>query len=58
MIQRCQEPCFALEPPRELRIEVPPLSQQLERHVAPQPYVTGAINFAHSADAYELDDLV
>ena len=54
MIQRREHLRFALEPREPIRIGRERLRQDLERDVAIQPRVAGAIHLAHAARADEL----
>src|SRR5262245_6823646 len=58
MIERSQELCLALEPREALGIERKAFRQDLDRDVAIQFRVTGAIDLAHSTRAERRDDLV
>jgi len=58
MAQRGQQPCLALETRQPLRIERKCRRQHLDRHIAPQPRITGAENFAHATGAKRGDDFV
>jgi hypothetical protein len=51
MIQAGQHACFPLEARQPIRIGGKRLRQYLDRDVAPEPGVTGAVHLAHSAHA-------
>ena len=58
MIQRRQRLRFALEPREPVRIGGKELRQDLDRHVAIELRIAGAIHLAHSARADGLRDFV
>ena len=58
MIERRQELGFALEAGHALGIAGEGLGQDLQRDVAIEASVAGAVDFAHAAGAEERDDLV
>jgi hypothetical protein len=53
MIERGQEPRFAREPRQALGVAGKRRWQDLDRHVAPELFIVGAIHLAHAADADE-----
>jgi len=58
MIQRRDRAGLLLESPHALAILRERLGQNLEGHVAPEPCITGAVDFAHPAGADRGDDLI
>ena len=58
MIERGQRLRFALEPVESRRIAGDRGRQHLQRHLATEPEVGGAIDFAHSAGAEHGSDPV
>ena len=58
MRQRCHGARFLLEPPQAIGIGAGSLRQHLDRDVAPEAGVTGAVDLAHATGAKRGDDLV
>ena len=58
IVQCRQRPGLALETSQALRIRCHAGRQDLDRHVAIEARVTGAIDLAHSAASNQLDDVV
>ena len=58
VIERGERFRFTLEAGEALRVVDERLREDLERHVAAQPRVAGAIHLAHAPDAEEREDLV
>jgi hypothetical protein len=53
-----EEPALALEARTEVRSLCQPRGQRLERHLAREPRVAGAVHLAHTAGAEQPEDLV
>jgi hypothetical protein len=58
MVQCRYCPRFLLEPPQPLRISRERLRQNLDRHIAAQPSVAGAVDLTHSARSNQRHDFV
>ena len=58
MIERGEHPGLALEAGQPLRIAHEERRQDLDRHVAPEPGVVGAVDLAHPAFAEQRPDLI
>ncbi len=58
MIQRREQLRFALEAGQPIGIAGEEVGQDLERDVAPEPRVAGAIDLSHAAGAERGDDLI
>ena len=53
VIQRGQQPRLALEPAAAIGIGGKNIRQNLDRHVAPEPRIAGAVDVSHPACAEE-----
>src|SRR5207249_2597630 len=58
VIQRGEHLRFALEPRRAVGVERPRLRQDLDRHLAPELRVAGAVDLTHPAGTERGDNLV
>ena len=58
MIERGEDVCFALEARHALGIQREGIGQDLDRDVATQSGVSGAIHLAHAAGAKGREDLI
>ncbi len=57
MVERGEQPRLALEAGAPLGVGRERLGQQLQRHLAPEPRVAGAVDLAHAATAEQGGDL-
>src|SRR5688500_6183744 len=58
MIERGQYAGLAVEPSSTVGVGQPYLGQDLDRHVASEPRVAGAIDLAHASGPEERDDFI
>jgi hypothetical protein len=58
MIERGQYAGLAVEPSSTVGVGQPHLGQDLDRHVASEPRVAGAIDLAHASGPEERDDFI
>jgi hypothetical protein len=58
MIERREQPCLALEPREAIGIGREARRQHLDRHIASELRIAGAVDFAHPAAAERRENLV